>query len=77
MNEFKPDTNGTEDDSKFRKWGVFYYNPGDKNLWHSKRNKDMGLTINCAHPSAKYFLGALALIILGVVLFVVYTIVNK
>jgi uncharacterized membrane protein len=53
------------EDKSFYKWGVFYFNPDDKDFFHSKKNPDLGVTINFAHPFARYFVVIMLLIILG------------
>ena len=66
MEESGSSNNGNvEDNKKYWKWGLFYYNPDDKNFFHSKKNRDHGVTINFAHPSAKYFVAFFLLIILA------------
>ena len=53
----------SEIDKNNLKWGVFYYNKDDKDLFRAKKNKDMGLVINFAHPTAKYYVIVLLCII--------------
>lgn len=43
-------SNSDNDDSKFWKYGLFYYNKEDKRLFPPKRIKWMGWTINFANP---------------------------
>lgn len=43
-------SNFNNDDSKFWKYGLFYYNKEDKRLFPPKRLKWMGWTINFANP---------------------------
>jgi len=64
MNEPGTSVNGNNEDDKYWKWGIFYYNPDDKGFFHSKKNKDNGVTINFAHPNAKYFVALFIIIIL-------------
>lgn len=47
-------------------WGFFYYNPKDKRLFPPKRLKQMGWTINFAHPNSVF----LAIIIIAVLLII-------
>ena len=64
MDETGTSLNKHNEDHKHLKWGLFYYDPGDKNFFHSKKNKDLGVTINFAHPYAKYFVALFLLIII-------------
>ncbi|WP_121331170.1 MULTISPECIES: DUF5808 domain-containing protein [unclassified Flavobacterium] len=42
--------NSNLSDSKNWKWGFFYYNKNDKDLFPPKRNGQAGFTINFANP---------------------------
>ena len=42
------------------KWGLFYYNPADPDVWVEKRI-GIGWTFNFGHPRAWFILGAILL----------------
>lgn len=42
--------------SKYWKWGLFYYNPEDKRIIVDKKNPNNGSTLNFAHPKSYLFL---------------------
>jgi len=57
-------------DKKNLKWGLFYYNKEDKDLFSPKKNKDMGMVMNFAHPAAKYYaIVLLCIIVIPLLLF--------
>ncbi len=53
-------------DSKYWKWGIFYYNPEDKRIFPPKRNRYLGWTINFANLYS--ILAMLALIVIVFIL---------
>ena len=63
-------SNFNNDDSKYWKYGLFYYNKEDKRIFPPKRNKWMGWTINFANP-----ISILAFIILLAFIFLIYTLI--
>ncbi|WP_276135141.1 DUF5808 domain-containing protein [Polluticoccus soli] len=50
MPEIEDKQQNDQDDSKYWKWGIFYYNPNDKRLLPPKRNPMFGWTVNFANP---------------------------
>jgi uncharacterized membrane protein len=61
--------NNWSSDSKYWKWGFFYYNKEDKRLFPPKRNEKLGFTVNFANPkSVFWFIVFLILILIPVVL---------
>jgi len=61
--EAKPNEDQNED--QYWIWGIFYYNPKDRQFFHAKRNANMGVTMNMAHPAAKFVVALLLLIIIA------------
>lgn len=57
-------------EKKNLKWGLFYYNKEDKDLFSPKKHKDMGMVMNFAHPTAKYYaIVLLCIIVIPLLLF--------
>lgn len=49
------------------KFGIFYYDKEDKRLFVPKRNPNMGVTVNFAHPKSRWFIVGL-LIFVGILI---------
>jgi uncharacterized membrane protein len=51
-----------DDDEKYWKWGIFYFNPNDDRLLPPKKDARMGYTINFAN----FYSVALVIVIIAV-----------
>lgn len=79
VRDIKRRTNGenliNRDDDDNYIWGMFYYNPNDRELWVEKR-AGIGWTINMARSGAKIFMSFVGLFLIGALVIVIYVSVS-
>ena len=66
------DQNFDHKESKYWKWGLFYYNKQDKRIFPPKRQEWMGWTVNFANPKSILAFLIFFVLILSFVYFITF-----